>query len=89
MVKPTLKSRLIKRMRSHFAGRPAAEADAPLARAQSLLAAIDAGGVPLSPAIVNDIARRLGLEVSAQASMDETIPRIRAAVAARLAPPPS
>ncbi len=49
-------------------------------RAQSLLAAIDAGGIPLNPAIVNDIARKLGLEVSMQAPMDETITRIRTAV---------
>lgn len=49
-------------------------------RAQSLLAAIDAGGIPLNPAIVNDIARKLGLEVSVQAPMDETIARIRKAV---------
>ena len=49
-------------------------------RAQSLLAAIDAGGIPLNPAIVNDIARKLGLEVSMQAPMDETIARIRTAV---------
>jgi hypothetical protein len=49
-------------------------------RAQSLLAAIDAGGIPLNPAIVNDIARKLGLEVSMQAPMDETIARIRSVV---------
>lgn len=49
-------------------------------RAQSLLAAIDAGGIPLNPAIVNDIARKLGLDVSMQAPMDETITRIRTAV---------
>lgn len=49
-------------------------------RAQSLIAAIDAGGIPLNPAIVNDIARKLGLEVSANAPMDETIARIRSAI---------
>lgn len=49
-------------------------------RAQSLLAAIDAGGIPLNPAIVNDIARKLGLEVSMQAPMDETIARLRTVV---------
>jgi len=46
-------------------------------RALDLLAAIDAGGVPLNAARVNDIARRLGLEVSAKAPMHETISRIR------------
>lgn len=49
-------------------------------RAQFLIAAIDAGGIPLNPAIVNDIGRKLGLEVSANAPMDETIARIRSAI---------
>ena len=49
-------------------------------RAQDLIAAIDAGGLPLNPARVNDIARQLGLEVSTKASMPETIERIRQAV---------
>ena len=58
-------------------------------RAVSLLAAIDAGGIPLNPAIVNNIARQLGLEVSVHAPMDETIARIRAALASlnRAQPP--
>jgi hypothetical protein len=47
-------------------------------RALALLAAIDAGGVPLNPARVNDMARQLGLEVSPKAPMAETIERIRA-----------
>lgn len=51
-------------------------------RAVSLLAAIDAGGIPLNPAIVNNIARQLGLEVSVHAPMDETIARIRALIQA-------
>lgn len=55
--------------------------DSPEARADALLKAIDSGGIPLNPAIVNQIARNLGLEVSAQAPMDETIARIRAAMA--------
>ena len=49
-------------------------------RALNLLAAVDAGGVPLNPARVNQIARDLGLEVSSRARVDETIARIRAAV---------
>jgi hypothetical protein len=52
-------------------------------RAMDLIAAIDAGGLPLHPARVNDIARQLGLEVSSRARMEETILRIRAALAAR------
>ena len=50
-------------------------------QARELLAAIDAGGVPLNPMRVNHIARSLGLEVSRTAPMAETIERIRAAVA--------
>jgi hypothetical protein len=49
-------------------------------RAAALVAAIDAGGLPLNPARVNDIARQLGLEVSTRASVDETIARIRNAL---------
>ena len=49
-------------------------------RARQLVAAIDAGGLPLNAAIVNDIARQLGLEVSSRARMEDTIARIRAAL---------
>ena len=49
-------------------------------RAKDLIAAIDAGGLPLNAALVNDIARKLGLEVSTRARMEDTIPRIRMAL---------
>ena len=49
-------------------------------RARDLIQAVDAGGLPLNAAIVNDIARQLGLEVSSRARMDETIARIRLAL---------
>ena len=49
-------------------------------RAADLIAAVDAGGLPLNPARVNDIARRLGLEVSHKAPMEDTIARIRQAL---------
>lgn len=49
-------------------------------KASELIAAIDAGGVPLNPLKINDIARNLGLEVSRKAPVEETIERIRAAV---------
>ncbi|HOE41869.1 MAG TPA: hypothetical protein PLB25_09610 [Rhodoferax sp.] len=49
-------------------------------RALALIAAIDAGGVPLNPARVNDIARGLGLEVSRKAPVESTIARIRRAL---------
>jgi len=49
-------------------------------RALDLLAAIDAGGVPLNPARVNHIGRALGLEVSRHARVEDTVARIRALV---------
>lgn len=51
-----------------------------IAQAQSLIKAIDAGGIPLNPAKVNHIARNLGLEVSNRAPVEEVIERIRAAL---------
>ena len=50
-------------------------------QAQALIAAIDRGGLPLNPARVTQIARNLGLEVSARAPMAETVARIRQALA--------
>ena len=52
-----------------------------LKRACSLIQAIDKGGIPLNAARVNAIGRSLGLEVSLNAPMPETIERIRAAIA--------
>jgi hypothetical protein len=56
------------------------QASTPEQRAIQLIAAIDAGGLPLNAAVVNNIARTLGLEVSTRARMDETIARIRMAL---------
>jgi hypothetical protein len=50
-------------------------------QARALIAAIDAGGVPMIPRRVNEIARGLGLEVSSRAPVEQTIERIRAALA--------
>ena len=64
-------------------GRPAPAAS-PLTdrqQAQALIAAIDRGGVPLNPARVNQIARSLGLDVSPRAPMEQTVERIRQALA--------
>jgi hypothetical protein len=60
---------------------PGGATPSPRQRAKDLVAAIDAGGIPLNPARVNDIARRLGLEVSVDAPMSETIERIRGVLA--------
>ena len=46
-------------------------------RAIDLIAAIDAGGIPMNPVRLNDIGRKLGLEVPMTAPMEETIERIR------------
>ena len=48
--------------------------------AKDLLAAIDKGGVPLSTAKLNNVARDIGLDVSKSAKPEETIQRIRDAV---------
>ena len=47
---------------------------------KDVIAAIDAGGLPLDPSRINRIARELGLEVSAKAPVEETVARLRAAV---------
>jgi hypothetical protein len=75
------KSRWIARLKDRLLGRPGLATE--LRRAMDLLQAIDAGGIPLNPATVNQIARDLGLEVSRSAATDETIARIRAAVERR------
>lgn len=49
-------------------------------RAHELIAAIDKGGLPLNPAIVNQIGRALGLEVSSKARIEDTVERIRQAL---------
>ncbi len=49
-------------------------------RALDLIAAVDAGGIPLHPARVNDIARHLGLDVSVHDKPEHTIARIRKAL---------
>ena len=59
---------------------PVRPSSAPEDHARALLKAIDAGGLPLNAARVNDIARRLGLEVSTRAPVEETIARIRQAL---------
>lgn len=69
---------LFSRLKTVFFGRPAPLSD--YARARQLIAAIDRGGVPLDAGKVNAIARQLGLEVSRQAPVEETIQRIRLAL---------
>ncbi|MDT9002326.1 hypothetical protein RQP53_23800 [Paucibacter sp. APW11] len=59
------------------ASTPAAPATPALAQANALLAAIDAGGIPLHPAKVNQIAAALGLAVSREEPVEATVARIR------------
>jgi hypothetical protein len=49
-------------------------------QAEDLISAVDSGGVPLSTAKVNAIAREFGLDVSKKAKPAETIERIREAL---------
>jgi hypothetical protein len=49
-------------------------------QARALIAAIDAGGIPLNPLRVNVIARNLGLDVPRSAPVEETVERIRRAL---------
>jgi hypothetical protein len=52
-------------------------------RAIDLIAAINAGGTPLNPALINNIARNLGLEVAMTAPVEATIQRIREVLAGK------
>ena len=55
--------------------------------AVDMIAAVDKGGVPLDARRVNKVARDLGMEVSGRAKPEDTIRRIREAVA-RITPAP-
>ena len=57
-----------------------AQCPAEITRARQLIAAIDAGGIPLDPRRITQIAESLGLEVSKKAQTNDTIERIRAAL---------
>ncbi len=75
---PTHRARLGRWFRSLFRRRSTLPPE--IQAACDLIAAIDAGGVPLNPAKVNHIARNLGLEVSIKAPVEETIERVRRAL---------
>lgn len=51
-----------------------------ITRARQLIAALDAGGIPLDPRRIVRIAEDLGLEVPRRESTATTIARIRAAL---------
>lgn len=76
-----LRHRLVARLLVGTQGAPAPQKPATTEqRARDLVRAIDAGGLPLNPAVVNHIARQLGLEVSVHAPMLQTVERIRKAL---------
>ena len=60
--------------------KPADKIPSEIRRANQLVSAIDAGGIPLDPLRVVRIAEDLGLEVSRNARMEDTIERIRMAI---------
>ncbi|MDD2741149.1 MAG: hypothetical protein PHV02_02690 [Rhodocyclaceae bacterium] len=65
-------------LKRRFTAQPKAVCE--ITQARALIAAIDRGGVPLNTAKINAIARNIGLEVSRQAPVEETIERIRQAI---------
>lgn len=72
-------------MKSFFLGiinrfKPTDGAPPEIRRARQLIAAIDAGGIPLNPARINRIAEDMGLAVSKKARSEVTIERIRVAL---------
>lgn len=71
-------ARLLRKLKSWLRRRPALPPE--LQAGRDVIAAIEAGGLPLDPARINRIARELGLEVSAQAPVEQTVARLRAAV---------
>ncbi len=77
-MKPSPLRRLLAQRAAAASASSADGANPEYARARALIAAIDAGGIPLSPAKVNQIAREMGLEVSREAPVAATVARIRA-----------
>ncbi len=71
-------ARLLRTLKSWLRRRPKLPPE--LQAGKDVIAAIDAGGLPLDPGRINRIARELGLEVSANAPVEQTIARLRAAV---------
>jgi hypothetical protein len=60
--------------------RPTDNMPVEIQRAKQLVSAIDAGGIPLYPDRIIRIAEGLGLEVTRNERMEDTIERIRVAI---------
>jgi hypothetical protein len=72
------RTRLLKTLNSLFGRRRSLPPE--LQAGKDVVEAIDAGGVPLNPVRINQIARNLGLEVATSAPVEQTVERLRAAV---------
>lgn len=70
--------RLLRTLKSWLRRKPKLPCE--LQSGRDVIAAIDAGGLPLDATRINRIARDLGLEVSPQAPLEDTVVRLRAAV---------
>lgn len=81
-MKPSpLRRLLAQRAQAQHEATPPPETSPERQRAQALLTAVEAGGIPLHPARVNQIAQDLGLAVSREEPVEATIARIRAGLA--------
>ncbi len=74
-----MKHRILAGLQRLLRRRPAEPEE--IARARALIAAIDRGGLPLNPARLNQIGRDLGLDISSRTAPEQTVARIRAALA--------
>ncbi len=71
-------ARLLRTLKSWVRRKPKLPRE--LQAGREVIAAIDAGGLPLDATRINRIARDLGLDVSPQAPLEDTVARLRAAV---------
>ena len=71
-------TRLLRTLKSWLRRKPRLPRE--LQAGRDVVEALDSGGLPLDPARINRIARDLGLEVSPQAPLEDTVARLRAAV---------
>lgn len=71
-------ARLLRTLRAWLRRKPKLPRE--LQAGRDVIDAIDSGGLPLDPGRINRIARELGLEVAANAPVEQTIERLRAAV---------
>ena len=78
---------LLRRLTGSARSRTQARGPAHLVAARTLIDAIDRGGVPLNPARLRSVANGLGLDVSRNANPEDTIRRIREALARALEHP--